>query len=106
MSVIARFVSRNVFNKPQFYRQIFIHHNQGNKEDFQPKFKKWNPFKVSIAGIATSIIGYGLFKDYLSQFVPSLPKVIAATATPSRRAQVSFISKTSSKDVKLFLLTV
>lgn len=87
MSVIARIISRQIVNRPRFYRQIFTPPSQPEKEEFGFKARKWNRIFLS-AGICTGIVGFGLLKDYLSQFVPSLPQVAAATASTSRRAQV------------------
>jgi hypothetical protein len=102
MSVIARLINRNVVNKTRFYRQIFITSNQSRKEDFKDNSKNFNGFWITAAGIASSIVGYGLFKDYFSPLVPS---VLAATPTTSRRAQVrNFILKDPAEVTQILIL--
>lgn len=88
MSVIARIITRQLVNRPRFYRQIFIPPSQSKRDDYQQK-SRWNKFLISSAGISTCIVAYELFKDFLPQFVPSMPQVAAATESTSRRAQVS-----------------
>lgn len=74
--------SRHVSAVPQSYQ----HHNHHNENW---SFRK--SFLIS-CGICTGIVGFIHFKEYLSQFLPELPKVSAAIATASRRQQFNFIA--------------
>lgn len=98
MSVMARIFTRQIVQRPKFYRQLFIPANQSGKEDFKQKSRKWNNFFLSAAA---GIVSFTLFKDYLSPIVPSMPQVLAATATQSRRAQVIYLKIQRSSGNKL-----
>lgn len=86
MSLFTRNITRQLVNRSKFIRHITVVPSSHSNHD-QNNSSRWNLKKSLVISTGTAVVGYSLLKEYFE-----LPKVEAATAPPSRRAQFNFIA--------------
>lgn len=100
MSLLVRHVVKQLLAKQSWNRHQAVaslaasNQRNSNYNNFKRNFHK---SLVISCGIASGVIAFNIFKDELSQLLPELPKVSAATAVEhpaakSRRSQFNFIA--------------
>lgn len=89
MSLFARYFTRQLIKHPQLCRNCSIAPLEAFKDNKQDNHSRWNRSRVvkSLVVSCAGVVGYHLLMDYLE-----LPRVSAAAAPTSRRAQFNFIA--------------